>query len=273
MKPTGLQFWVGLALVTVSASVYLAYRPLSSRPPHETKVEGRDATRLPASTTLRSGLVGLNAANGNSSVPATATATRLPPPELRQLTDEVERIQACYAGSCSYSQSYPRDYAFAVGRDLKAALYALNGYVERTALKDAAIAKLARMHLANEDGHVKEAALHLLASQPTSAENLASLLKDVIEESDAELIEHAMLELSRYKSPGDLRLIRESLAQAMLTGAPFVSEAVSNSIVRFIDNESYPYFSEIAARASPGSRVKTNLQFSLTEFRRRQVGA
>ena len=195
------------------------------------------------------------------------------PLETKKYADEIKRLQHCYDGACAYSRAYPRDYDFAVGRDLKKTIYALHATIERNGLRDEEYSKIGRENLANEDGHVKEAALHLLSSQSPSEENLQSILRDVVLENDAELIEHAMLELGRYKSPADLTLIRGTLAQAMLTGAPFVSEAVSKYIVSFIDTESYGYFSEIATRVSSGSRVKTNLQFSLLEFKRRRAGA
>jgi DNA-binding phage protein len=232
---------------------------------------GRQSLRAPASAASVTQVI----ASRKTEKPLAHTQTTAPLQDQAQSREievwrlEIQRLRACYEGECGYARTYPRDYDFAVGRDLKKALFGLQDLVEREGVVNEEIARLARENLANEDGHVKEAALHLLATQAPSPENLQSILRDVLQENDAALIAHAMLELQRYKSPIDLTSIREALAQAMLTGAPFVSEAVSKSIVSFIDNESYPYFFEIATQISPGSVVKTNLQFSLMEFRRR----
>lgn len=59
---------------------------------------------------------------------------------------------------------------------------------------------LARESLENSDGHVKEAALDLIATQPTSSENLESVLNNVIVDSDPELIEQSPSRIESLRS-------------------------------------------------------------------------
>ena len=186
--------------------------------------------------------------------------------------EELARLKTCYDVDCGYSRRYPMDYEYAVGRDIKKVLSSFAMQVANDGLKSGAIAAIAREFLANDDGHVKEAALHLMATQSASEENLQALLEHVVAGIDATLIEHAMLELRRYSREDHLKMIHVALADAMVTGTPFVSEAVSQNIGLFINHDSLAFFRALTRQISPDSRVSDHLRASLEDFSKRQSG-
>ena len=138
--------------------------------------------------------------------------------------------------------------------------------------KLSSLSDTARHFLRNDDGHVKEGALRLLATQPPSPESLNAILNDIIGDTDAQLIEPALRELRKYPSPSDRALIEQRLAASLLTGSPFVAEAISENLGPFINNSSLATFQDAAAQASEGSRIRSNLRAQLADYEKRQSG-
>ena len=199
------------------------------------------------------------------------TVTELPA-SVSPLIKELDRLQRCYETECGYDRSYPQAYGYAVGREIKRVLIDL-AVVSRTQhIQLSEIARVARHHLENDDGHVKEGALRLLATQEPSSESLHSILNHVIGDTDAQLIEPALYELRRYTSPTDRAFIHEKLSASLLTGAPFVAEKISQNLAPFLDSASYTTYSQAAARASEGSRIRSNLRAQLSDYQKRQSG-
>lgn len=188
------------------------------------------------------------------------------------LIRDLRRLQTCFQIECGYPRSDAKSYDFALGQDIKKALLALQEKVEEQKSVDPLLAQVARDFLADPDGHVKEAALHLLATQPTSAESLETILVHVIAEYDSELIEQALLELGRYQNVHEVERINEALAQAMTHGAPFVSQKIAENIEPFIQDQSYAFFATLSRRLTNGSQTYKQLHSALESFSRRQTG-
>ncbi len=210
--------------------------------------------------------------------PAAPTPTTVPVPApamevtsrktspLLPLVARLEETQACYEGNCDYPRTDARSYEFAVGQALKTQLLEMVATVQSQRIVDPQVAELARLHLDNEDGHVQEAALALLATQPTSAENLEQILKKVIEGYDSELIGQAMRELERYTEAEDRFKIATALGDAMATGSPFVAKEVSTRIAPFVYPSSAPIFREVIARLPDISVVRATLEARLAGY-------
>lgn len=180
---------------------------------------------------------------------------------------QLARLRACEHEQCSYPQTDPRSYEFALGKDLKKTLFRFAEWVRSHNLESREVSETAREFLEFEDGHVQAAALDLMATQPTSLDNRDAIIKAVIDGHDSELIEQAMLELERYTSASDRDVINQALGRALTTGAPFVARAISNHIGPFVDARSYRLFQDVLSQLPPESIYFEKLESSLAAFR------
>jgi len=187
--------------------------------------------------------------------------------KARELTTRVSSLQACYAGGCDYPETDARSYGFGVGQDLKAALFELAATSRAGELQGEALSALAREQLKNEDGHVQEAALALMATQAPSEANLAAVLESVIGGYDAQLIQAGMNELKRYTTESEQERIAAALSGAMTSGSPFVAREVSTGIAPFLQPRTVPIYEEALPQIVEGSLVRRDLARSIDEYR------
>lgn len=208
-----------------------------------------------------------------SAAPAAAVLTKPKMPaaqaeaQARTLVEQVGALQSCYNGGCNYPETDARSYNFGVGQDLKTALVQLAATSRAGDLEGEAIASLAREQLKNEDGHVQEGALALLATQPTSEANLSAVLDNVISGYDAQLIQAALNELLRYNSERDQERIAGALSGAMTSGSPFVAREVSNGIAPFLQPRTVPIYEEAVPALLEGSLVRRDLARAIDAYR------
>lgn len=197
-----------------------------------------------------------------------AQATPRTPSEYRAA---IADLASCYARDCGLPSSYPREYANSLAQKLKAQLISFADYAQSAGARDAEISETAREQLDNDDGHVKEGALRLLATQDPSAENRDAILTGVIESHDENLIPQALLELRRYdlaRSPE----IHARLGEALVTGDPFVATAIARDLEPFINESSYESYRATLARLSPGTKPYDGLRAALKQYRLRRIG-
>lgn len=187
---------------------------------------------------------------------------------------KLQELKDCYKHeACSYPKTDPKSYFFAVGQDLKKELFRLQGVVVQKEWESDEIAQVARDFLTIEDGHVKEAALHLISTQPTNDKSLDALLNEVIHFYDPKLIQHAMLELRRYLGSADEQKIHQSLSQALQTGSPAVAQEVARSIAPFVNKNSFEVYLETLNAMPPHSKSYRNLKASVEEYEKKQTAA
>jgi hypothetical protein len=236
---------------------------ISSQGPGEQVAE--DAAPLPAAEAKRA------PASAPAPASAAAAAPKISPAQAEErakaLVEQVRTLEACYGGGCGYPETDAKSYSFGVGQDLKTALFQLAATSRTAELKGEALAAIAREQLKNEDGHVQEAALALLATQPPSEANLAAVLDNVIAGYDAQLIQAAMGELRRYTSEHDQEKIAAALSGAMTSGSPFVAREVSNGITPFLLPRTVPIYEEALASIIEGSLVRRDLARAIDEYR------
>jgi hypothetical protein len=188
------------------------------------------------------------------------------PPKLNSLRDFLQRLEqlnTCYNGACDYPRTDPRSYEFAVGQELRRSIFQMAEWVRGEALELSEISQAAREFMGSDDGHVQAAALDLLSTQPISNENLQAILQKILQGYDAQLIEHALLELRRYSAPNDRQQIDQALADALLTGAPFVAREVASHIASFISDRNTVFFRQIAVQLPDQSFYRIQLEAAL----------
>jgi hypothetical protein len=193
--------------------------------------------------------------------------------EAQKFLDEVQnniaRLNRCYTEDCSADVVHPRDAYFNNGQLIRAELFKLHGYVVGNNLSDHRISEIAREALENEDGHVQEVALNLMATQETSEANLDSILEKVVKGYDDKLIDQALTELQRYQSAGDQEKIRNALAREILHGAPFVAQAIAQKIEKILNQKNVQYFESLIEKTGAETLVREYLQTSIRSFKGR----
>lgn len=199
----------------------------------------------------------------------------LPDHDLNKNWDQqfqaLKNIEDCYneEGLCGFPTTDPKAEHFAIGDRIKNDLMKMQNYILDNNIKDEQVSEVARHFLKVPDGHVKKAAMHLMASQDKNGDNLESLLSEVIAYHDAYLIEQGMLELSRYLGDETSeRKIHQALNQAMATGSPFVAEQISKNLNPFINSSSFSLYSQTMKTLSKGSMTHKNLKNAINEYQR-----
>lgn len=190
--------------------------------------------------------------------------------DIHNYFDEVRELKKCYIEDCQIQKqkSDPRTEYFTIGQQIRQKLLNILEITNMHKLVDSEISDLAREFIENSDGHVQEIALDLLSTQPTSIENLKAILNNVISGNDAELIEQGLLELRRYHSQEENKFIQQSLASAIVYGAPFVSQTISAHSRLFLNNFNFDYFDDLLKQIDPLTIVGKNLKTALQDFRR-----
>ena len=188
---------------------------------------------------------------------------------VSELGSELRLLNKCYTEDCGSEKTDARTEYFNIGQKIRQKLLQVEALVQIDQVVEPQISEMAREFIENSDGHVQEAALDLMSTQAPSPENLKAILEHVLKGNDAELIQQALLELRRYPSAEDQETIRQTLAQVLLTGAPFVAKAVAEKSDLFINSLNVEFFERLTRQIDPQSMVGISLQLSLREFRRK----
>ncbi len=253
-----------LILVAVGVLAYCVFgrHEKSHEKSHEKcRIEPVVAIREPATT--------LNVPPATQEISVLPRASKIPEVELAQeKIDELYRLEECYEHTCEPDLD-ERSKFFSVGQKIKSSLLSLLSLVKHGEARGIEISKIARDFLKNPDGHVQEAALDLISSQPTYPENLEAILNEVVRASDPELIPQAMLELERYDDPRDQARIHEVFAEALQTGPPFVAVVIAEHLGDFITAQSFWFYSEILKKIDQQTLIHQHLLSTLKEFARK----
>jgi hypothetical protein len=187
---------------------------------------------------------------------------------VNEVQFRIDQLNKCYNEECPMEKVDPRTDYFTIGQKVKAELEALRSHVNANHLVDESVAKIARDALENDDGHVQEVALDIIATQNPSEENLDTILEKVVKGYDDKLIAQAMNELKRYTSEADQEKIRNVLSEEILHGTPFVAQAIAQKIGMFINAKTVAYYKGLADKVGPGTIVYNNLKASIDAFQR-----
>ena len=205
-----------------------------------------------------------------SRVPASASASDSDPnvnsnglPDLSEIRRELDEVRNCYQGGCNFAESDPRSYDFAVGQRLTELLDHLKAEVSEMQTVDAGLSALAREYLQIPDGHVQAAAIALLATQPSSSENLDPLLAEIIEGPFPDLVPASLVEIRRLLTPASESRIDEALGRAIRSGSPFVASEVIAGIAPFLTTAGRPYFMTVLEALPSDARDRRDLNAAL----------
>ncbi len=216
-------------------------------------------TREPANTSLNSQKLIESPLNSYTTHP------------LGEMESELQELNKCYTQDCGNEKEDVRTEYFNLGQKIRQKLLQIQSLIEIDKVEEPQISKMAREFIENSDGHVQEAALDLMSTQEPSNENLQAILDHIIKGNDPELIHQALLELRRYPSVVDQETIRQTLAQVLLTGAPFVAQALAEKSELFINSQNIEFFEKLITQFDPQSLVSVSLQSSLKEYRRKST--
>ncbi len=260
--PTGLLI-LGIALVVNINSKNTKVTKNNQKNFEANKVSKQEKLRTPSSQISKKG----------SAREPQQTTSQLPDYNPNDNWDlqfsNLKKIEKCYEkeGTCGFPQTDPKSEYFAIGERLKKDLLKMQNFVVNNNIKNEKISEIANHFLATPDGHVKKAAMHLMATQETDLNSLDSLLNNVINYHDSQLIEQAMLELKRYLgNEQNESKINNALIRAMKSGAPFVSTEVSKHLGPFLNQKSYPLYKSTLDTVSKGSHTHKNLKNVIAEY-------
>ncbi|EQC46656.1 hypothetical protein [Bacteriovorax sp. Seq25_V] len=175
-------------------------------------------------------------------------------------------LKDCYTSDCDIASNDAREYELTIGSKLKKELLSFYEEVLKSGKVSSEIEDVALEFLAINDGHVKEAALLLLSTQPPTQVALNGIIDNVLDYHDPNLIGLALIELEKYKSEEYNLQIKESFVRNFREGSLLVKEALAKGIYKFVNHESRSQYENILNNLPKNSRVRKNLKASLERY-------
>lgn len=203
--------------------------------------------------------------------PVSSPLTSKEEEERRQALNKILTTQACYENQqCDFPQTDPKSYEYAVGQSLA---QQLRVFRQRFPAATVDLNTLAREYVASPDAFVQSEALDILATLPTSPENLKALSEGVETSTDPSLIQKSLVEFKRYLGTPQEAQVHETLAKIIDSGAHFTSQTVAEEIAPFINASSLERYRRTVTNMSAETTAAKNLQTALEEFERHQTGS
>ena len=182
---------------------------------------------------------------------------------------EITKLEKCFKTySCDFPNNDSKEYDLLIGQEIKNKILTLQNDVEKYSLIDPEISIIARNHLLSNDGHIKEASMRLLISQPTSEKNLNSILNNAINHHDSMIAEMAMNELSRYHNSKFSRIIDDYLQENLITGGHYTGQIIAKLLTPFLNEENINKYKGILIKLSPYSLKSKYLKSSIEDYSR-----
>jgi len=183
-------------------------------------------------------------------------------PKLKKLND----LENCLdSRKCGFSKNDSREYDLAVGRAIKREIEDLYELVSDEEIEDEWVSEVARRYLSFKDGHIKEAALMLISTQPPGDENLEAVLDNVISFHSAPLAELGLLELSKYETPAWKSRIDKNFIKNLKSGSLVVRQLLARRLSQFITSENRDMYREFAS-TTKDSKVKSYIEAALSNY-------
>jgi len=213
---------------------------------------------------------GLNLPPAARGIASTSTSLGAPASaSASSITLQLQEVKACYASSsCSFPQTDPRSYEFAVGRRLAALLESLR----KSGASAEELEAAAQEFMLVDDGFVQEEAIKIFSSLPPSRASVEAMTKGLELSHSPLLIEQAMNEWERYIGSPEEAVIQEFLAAFIARGGQFSSEKASSLVLRFLNERSEAAFRAALATMVPESTAAKNLRAALDEYERKTSG-
>jgi hypothetical protein len=185
-------------------------------------------------------------------------------PKFKKKLQAISHIATCFESrSCGFSKEDSRSYDLELGNSLKREIYKLYEDVADQEIEAQWVSDVARKYMNVSNGHVKEAALMLMSTQPPSSENLDSILDDVISFHSAPLAELAMVELSKYQKESWKSQIDKSFLDNLSRGSLLVRQTLAKNISTFLNDGNREIYESFIESLSGNSKVKKFISASL----------
>lgn len=137
------------------------------------------------------------------------------------ISERVQELETCIESrACNFPDTDPRSYDLAVGQKLAEAMRIISENSSPPTEEEIATA---RRLLLNPDGHVKAAALEVLAKSEPNEDALGALLEGILLEHDAKLLPRTLGILARYTDSASRTRIDQTMQRVLLRGSHYVS--------------------------------------------------
>ncbi|MEY4616130.1 MAG: hypothetical protein RJB66_1090 [Pseudomonadota bacterium] len=166
----------------------------------------------------------------------------------------------------------PRSRQMTVARELAYKVDQRYIFIANKKMQSPKIAELAREILMEKEGYIKESALKLLLTQDAAAENIEAVSEGVLDFHDSNLLDLAIQELSRHLGGDGADRVHEKVRAALFSGSLLVRQGLSEKIQPFINEGSFDFYERAAQDPMLDTKVKSNLQSSLAEWRLQKAG-
>lgn len=191
-----------------------------------------------------------------------------------QLKSDLSSYRECLSDDrCRADQEPdPRSRQMTVARELASKIDQRHMYIANKKMQSPKIAELAREILMEKEGYIKESALKLLLTQDAAAENIEAISEGVLDFHDSNLLDLAIQELSRHLGGDGADRVHEKVRATLFSGSLMVRQGLSEKIQPFINEGSFDFYERAAQDPMLDSKVKSNLQSSLAEWRLQKTG-
>ena len=259
-------------LATVSSRPDQQYLEQANRLSHSTNLNPKLADKKNGKNKKQGPLVKRQPAN--TVIAQTKSNVKEIKKPLAPQFDNIYSDFQCYQkDDCDFPSEDPKAYHFAIGQKLKKTLMNIESSISENGVKEEKYQKLGQFFMAVPDGHVKEAALHILSSQEPSKDSFQAIIDGILNFHDPALIRHAMFELERYLGSSHEQKMIQEIAKVLLRGSPSVSKEISRYLVAFINSNSRDVFKEVLFQLHPRSIVYQRIQETLSEYEKRENAA
>lgn len=191
---------------------------------------------------------------------------------LQKVKISMDLYRQCLQGNtCSREEgSDPREGGFILSGQLAGQVRGLKNFKNELAFQAEGIRNLTIELLSIPDGAIKAAALELMQEIDTDENFATAILKGVLNYHDGNLIEDGIKVLERHLNSRAAHAIHESVGQTLKTGSFLVKQALSEQLIRFINEGSYPFYDGLSRDPHLDHKVRQNVESSLAEWRQRQ---
>jgi hypothetical protein len=122
-------------------------------------------------------------------------------------------------------------YDISLSRTVRNELVSFYEYVLKNQIKSQKIERLARLFMEVNNSQIKEKALLLLSTQHPSQENLQSIIRNILDKNDPNLVGLAIMELEKYKGHEKYRTVIKNIPKESTIG-PRVEAALDTGTVK-----------------------------------------
>lgn len=202
--------------------------------------------------------------------PANTVTQQSLPSVSAGISERVHLLEACIESrACNFPDTDPRAYDLAIGQKLAEEMRMI---AEQSVTPSEEAVETARRLLLNPDGHVKAAALEVIAKSEPNPDVLAALLEGVLLEHDAKLLPRTLGILARYTDSASRARIDQTLQLVLTRGSHYVSLYLAQNLIGLLNSENISTYQSVLARLPAHDPVRELAERQIREYRLQSSG-